>query len=275
MKTLFPKSEGTKRRRTATKLTKRRASLIVCGLTLLLCLVGGCTTSFPYVPNRPPVPLLTHRGELNVSGGLHFPQSTGFDYEVAYAMSDHYSIYGAYQFDRGQGSGWNADDSSDYHNRFFELGVGRFDSISDWGHAETFALGGIGSGFSHNFPRRFTSSASDTTSLTPFRFGLQENLGIEGSVGAFGIGLGLGVQHMFGFNRSATAYNSAPNGDLSVASHIQQNSPLTSLYAEPVIFWRLGFRSVRVMQEVWFSFVTGSSSFLGSANESLTICLDF
>src|ERR1017187_81007 len=142
----------------------------------LLPLVGGCGIPVPYVPSRPPVPLITHQGQLDVSAGVHFPDASGFDYQVVYAPMDHVSTYCAFQFDRRTGgtymSGPQAD-YSNYNNRFFEFGLGYFDSLP-WAHFEAFLLGGFGNGTDHQ--TNFTNDQTDTTSLSVFRIGIQQNI---------------------------------------------------------------------------------------------------
>lgn len=245
---------------------------------VLLPIAMGCAISEPYVPNRPPVPLITHKGELNVSGGLDFPIAAGFDYEAVYAPWNHFSIYGAFQFDRGWEASWGPPDSSTYNNRFFEIGVGYFDSVSWWAQYEAYLQAGIGSGGDRGSPVflfRGYNTSSDTTSLNVFRVGIQQNIGTESSVGAIGIGLGLGYEHFSNLNRKYTNYYWPLSDSIFTSTSGFETSSHSTFYAEPVLFWRFGYKNVKIMEEFWLTLNTNSYALFNGGNESLTLSLDF
>lgn len=235
----------------------------------------------PYVPNRPPVPLITHQGELNVSGGVHFPLSPGYDYEIVYAPWDHYSLFGAFQFDRGwESDGLVGPDTSNYNNRFYEIGFGYFDSpkIAEYElHYEAYLQIGMGTGANHEYLKIWPgyTASTDTTFLSVFRIGVQQNIGIEGSFGALGVGLGVGYEHFYSLNRTATDYNWPLSDSLTSSPTVIESSPHSTLYAQPVLFWRFGYKNVKIMQEFWFTLNTSPYSLFRGGNESLTLSLDF
>jgi hypothetical protein len=252
-------------------------------LWILTPLVAGCMTAKPYVQNRPPVPLITHQGELNISGGIDFPSAGGYDYQAVYAPWDHISFYAGFQFDRGYEGTLGPPDSSDYFNRFFELGLGYFDTVH-WANYEAYLLAGFGTGSDHLSTIRdsYSDSYTDTTTLNVFRLGTQQNIGIEGSAGAIGIGLGLGYERLFNVNRAATSYHVAQTPytfDTVLSDHsYHETSSQAAFYAEPVIFWRLGWKAVKIMQEIWWAYRTNHNPvfpLVGGLNESLTLSLDF
>ena len=114
---------------------------------IFLPFINGCLSQ-AYVPNRPPVTLITHEGELTLSGGVHLPEAGGYDFQAVYAAWNHLSLYGAFQLDRFSGlagSGVAPPSQVDYNNRFFEAGVGYYDSIR-WAQYEAFLLAGFGNG---------------------------------------------------------------------------------------------------------------------------------
>ncbi len=245
---------------------------------ILLPFALGCAISEPYVPNRPPVPLITHKGELNLSGGLDFPIAAGFDCEAVYAPWKHFSIYGALQSGQGGEYTYGPVDSSTYNDHFFEIGVGYFDSVSWWAQYEAYLQIGIGTGADHDYPVflfRGYNTSSDTTSLNVFRIGIQQNIGSESSVGAIGIGLGLGYEHFFGLNRKYTNYYWPLSDSMFTSTSSFESSPHSTLYAEPVLFWRFGYRYVKIMEEFWLTFNSNSYPLFRGGNESLTLSLDF
>jgi hypothetical protein len=244
---------------------------------IFLPLAIGCAITEPYVPNRPPVPLISHKGEFNVSGGEHFPLAAGLDYEAVYAPWNHISLYGAMQFDQGHNGADGLLATPYYNNQFFEIGVGYFNSVSSWAQYEAYLQVGLGSGSDVNFPwllRDYTAS-SDTTSLKVFRIGIQENIGTESDFGAIGIGLGLGYELFYNLNRTSTNYDWLHYDTLTTFPTVVESSPRSTLYAEPVIFWRFGYKNVKIMQEFWWTYNTSSYSLFRGGNESLTLSLDF
>ena len=221
---------------------------------------------------------MTHQGELNLSGGPHFPLSPGYDYQVVYAPWDHVSLFGAYQFDRGwEEDGLVGPDSSNYDNRFYEIGVGYFDTILDGANYEAYLQAGLGTGLDREYLKiwRGYSATTDTTSLNVFRIGIQQNIGTEGSFGAIGFGLGLGFEYFYHLNRTATNYDWEHYDSLTSFPTVRETSPRATFYAEPVLFWRFGYKNVKIMQEFWVSFNTSSYSLFRSGNESITLSLDF
>lgn len=249
----------------------------------LLLLLGGCTVALPYVPNRPPVPLISHQGELNLSGGVHFPESSGFDYQAVYAPWDHISLFAGYQLDQGYEGSWGPPDTGEYNNRFFDIGIGFFDTIN-WAQYEAYFLVGAGTGSDrivtgHNsLGYSPGSSFTDTVTLNVLRLGAQQNIGIEGSFGAFGIGLGVGYESIFNIDRAVTFYDKVrtPYGNITVPREsTRETSAQSAFYAEPIFFYRYGWKSVKIMGELWWSFRTNRYPVFGSANESMTLALDF
>ncbi len=261
-------------------------------LLIMLPLSNGCFSQ-AYVPNRPPASLITHQGELSVSGGIHFPSAGGFDYEAVYAPWDHISTYAAFQFDRFSGlsgAGVAPPTPQYYNNRFGEIGLGYFDSIH-WAQYEAYLIAGLGTGSDRKSDLIYysaytpTSAYTDTASLSVFRLGIQQNIGIEGSVGSLGVGLGLGYEHLFNLNRNVTNYQLTQFGD-SITSSISthETTPQSAFYAEPIVFISLGapiaVNSVELFRlhflfEFWWTYRTDSYASFGSGNESITLSLDF
>jgi hypothetical protein len=259
--------------------------------------IMGCAIAEPYVPNRPPVPLITHQGELNVSGGVHFPSASGFDYDAVYAPWNHISTYAALQFDRGNAyssTAYRTSEPSNYYNHFFEIGLGYFDSIH-WAHYEAYLLAGLGTGFDHQNDFRYysiyssSSAYTDTTSLHAYRLGVQQNIGIGSSINTSGgVGLGLGYERLFNLNRNVTNYSltqtSQSDDSVSSSASSHETASQSAFYAEPLIFCSLGVPvavdgtelfNIRCTVEIWWSYRTNSYPSFGSWNESLSLSLGF
>src|SRR5579864_8015969 len=79
---------------------------------------GGSPESFSYGPDRPPVPLLTHQGELNISGSAEVNQSPGFDVQAAYAETDRIAIIASAQMSR------SPNPNGLHYNQSVQLGIG-------------------------------------------------------------------------------------------------------------------------------------------------------
>jgi hypothetical protein len=256
---------------------KERVSIVLL-LTFALPVVGCYSLAVPYTPNRPPVPLITHKGEVNISGGTHFPLAPGWDYQIVYAPWEHYSVFGAVQFDEGyEEDGLAGPDTSDYNNQFYEIGVGYFDSIR-WAQYEAYFHAGFGSGLDHKYLKIWPgyTAKTDTTSLLTYRFGIQQNIGTESDYAAFGIGLGVGYEKFYQVNRTSTEYDWRDSDSLtSSPTIIERDASYSNFYAQPVIFWRFGYKSIKVIQEFWFRWNTNTSSLFRTGNESLTLQIVF
>ncbi len=252
-----------------------------------LSLAAGCGFPVAYTPNRPPVPLITHQGELDLTGGVTFPNASGFNYEAVYAPINHISAYAAFQFDRHTGgtymSGPEAD-YSDYNNHFFEIGFGYFDSIS-WAHYEAYLHVGFGTGEDHQTD--WSSYQTDTTTLNAFRIGIQQNVGIKDEGHSLGAGLGLGYEHLSKVLRNVTNYDKPEleYSDSAIAvSSVLGTSPQSAFYAEPTAFCSieapLSFDGtqlfvLRFIAEIWVIFRTNPYPAFGGGNAALAVGLDF
>jgi len=239
--------------------------------------------------------LIAHQGELKVSGGLHFPYASGFDYQVAYAPVDHISSFASFQFDRGSGGNYGEVPSlPDYNNRFFEIGLGYFDSVH-WGRYEANLQAGFGTGSDHKtdmhstIDSRTSTTETDTTTLRVFRVGIQQNIStIIGRGFDIGFGLGLGYEHLYHLDRTATNYHELNTNitDTAIAiSSVSETSSQSTFYAEPMLLFCLpGFPisfdgtdvcTVKIIVEVWRSFRTNPYPAFAGGNGSLTLSLDF
>jgi len=253
-------------------------------LWLLLPALAGCFQSYPYVPNRPPVPLLNHAGEISVSGGVHWPDAPGYDLQVAYAVSDHFAAYAGIQSDHGEISPvfpltfFSGPDH--YKNDFYEFGAGYNDLLTNSLRSETYLLYGFGSGAADRGSGWFASDVYSAT-LKTFRVGVQEVLYSSGKTGDVGGGIIAGYEHISNLitgTQSEIYIDSV--GQHHYSATVVPYQPLSDFYAGPLLFFRVGWKNVKIMFETWYVFRTTptnvtTNSILGSSNESLSLLLDF
>jgi hypothetical protein len=245
-------------------------------LACVLSACGGSPESFSYGPDRPPVPLLTHQGELNISGSAEVNQSPGFDVHAAYAETDHIAAIASAQISH------SPNPNGLHYNQSVQLGIGYIDSLDHLWHSETYAIVGVSSGSLQKLNETIggRSSGSDTAHFTALRLGLQQNIGIEGKIAAIGAGLQAGVEYMPNFFHASTSSFGMsllpqPNGDVQVSTI--NTHPFSSLYLEPIFLARLGYKSVKLLLEVWFELRSNTSenSILGTGNSSVGLSVDF
>ena len=242
---------------------------------ILLPLAAGCSIAVPFEQNRPPVPLISHQGELVVSGGAHWPFAPGFDYQVVYAPVDHISTYAAMQFDKGRESIFPYNVFSpvepEYNNRFYEVGLGYFDTIPR-ARYEAYLLAGFGNG------------AANSNTLNVFRIGVQQNFGVKKDIFGGGVGLGLGYEHLYNLRTNFTDFVFVQSSQTdSAISSFREISPKSSFYIEPIFFCSVGtpigirdrLFTLRCQLEIWLAFTTNSYSEFGGGNAALAVSFDF
>jgi hypothetical protein len=117
----------------------------IIGLLSLGWILNGCIPCY-YAPNAQNIPLFNEKNDANISGSFRFGnQSTGFDLQVAHAVTNHFGWMCNYNHWGGLWSEWsmNAQDHSiEYRGDHFELGVGYFTLLNDNLIFETY--GGFG-----------------------------------------------------------------------------------------------------------------------------------
>ena len=239
-------------------------------LCLVLPLIVGCG-AYIYVPIRPPVPLLTQKGELNLSGGVHFPDAFGFDFQAAYAFADHWSAVGTIQGGKGKGMPCSQClDNKFYSLTFGEFGLGHFGAIGNWDH-ETYLLGGFGSGTSREeaYPHDFNYSGSS------FRLGLQQNIGIQSETGTIAFGLGAGYERFFALETNDPEFKINNYYD-TLATLPADTRPISSFYVEPIFFWSVGSKYVKWTNAIWWSIRSDqrANEELGFVNLSTSISIN-
>ena len=105
---------------------------------ILLLLASACSPV--YVPNARNAPLFTKSGEFQ--GSIQF--INGLDVQGAVSVTDHIGLMGNFSYEKRDSAQTNFYDEDNYHyHRFFEGGIGYFESVGKW----TFEVfGGYGRG---------------------------------------------------------------------------------------------------------------------------------
>jgi hypothetical protein len=196
-------------------MKKSEAGLIILILIIILVL-NSCAPA--YIPNVVNTPLLTNKGEVQVSvySGL-----SGFDPQLSYALTNHIGLM-------LNGSFANRTDSTDdfHKHQFIELGSGYYRSIGSNGRFEAF--GGFGFG---NIQAHYENSLwQDNTTVKNFRIFIQPTIGASTDVfdGSFSTRI--------------------------VANNIYQSSyNSTGFFVEPVVTAKAGFKYVKVVAQLGFS----------------------
>ncbi len=244
-------------------------------VTILATTLASCTGL--YNSNRPTTPLLHHANEINGSiGGNGY----GFEAQAAYALTNHIGLIGALNIMPAQ---TGTDFQPAFSGNLFELGAGYFDSSGEIGHIEAYGTLGYGTS-SGNIPGNdlfgFVVQAGPGYAQTPygynrfvdgkfFRQTLQGNMGIEGKMGAIGIGLRESLVDMFQWHQLDQA-TMAGNSDIEI------RGSKVGVFAEPLFFARVGYRWIKLYIEYWLTLpVTRYSDTWTSANASLGLSFDF
>ena len=143
-------------------------SRIAC-FVIYIFTICGCATV--YVPNVVNTPLLSNKGELQVSANLG---TSGFDPQFAYAITDNIGL-----MLNGSFANRTSDSTSDFHKHsFVETGVGYYTSVGENGRFETF--GGLGFGkLSAELDNNLWKSYADVSTL---RFFIQPTIGASSSI---------------------------------------------------------------------------------------------
>lgn len=140
-------------------------------LAIACILISGCQPNY-YIPNTQNVPLLTSKGETNLtlSGNTNQIEFLG-----AYAAGKHLGI----QFNGGLIKPFNQNTESGGSGKLIEAGLGYFKEMENNLVFETYGLLGFGSVENH-FPSSNSSiKEQETISASLRRFGIQPVLGFK------------------------------------------------------------------------------------------------
>lgn len=172
-------------------------------------IINSCAPA--YVPNVINAPLLTNKGEVQIS--LHAGTS-GFDPQAAYAITNHLGVMANASFMNS-----TSDTTDNYHKHgFMELGAGYFTNFGGRFKFETFAGYGAGKIEAYYENEQWDSFAKTDVS----RYFIQPSLGITSKVVDFGISARFALVNMKQDIVSETALMIEPAATLKVGwDHIK------------------------------------------------------
>ena len=207
-------------------LMKSYILLIVIALSYILTFTS---CSPVYIPNVAPTPMLSEKGDAKLD--LNYGVS-GFDPQLAYAVTDHLGILVNASFADTDGSR----DSGYYHrHNFIELGAGYFNKIGEKGLFSIY--GGVGFG---DISSSYSSGIINNPDLDTrqFRFFIQPSLGIKTDVYEGAIGARFVSLQLLDLNQGSVNY-----------------------FLEPTITNKLGFKYGKVCLQTGFAVPIMGSNF--------------
>ena len=200
-------------------------SIIILLLVMSIAIfINGCAPA--YIPNVVNTPLLSNQGEVQAA---IYTGSSGTDSQFAYAVTDNIGI-----MFNGSFANRTSDTTSDFHkHHFVELGTGYYKNIGESGRLECF--GGFGYGrLQARFDNNLWVSMED---VTAYRYFIQPTIGASTDIfdGSF-----------------ATRF-------VAVDMHQGVNNNV-GLFFEPVLTGKMGFKYVKAVVQLGFSFPLNSDN---------------
>lgn len=199
---------------------EKNTTKVSCWALMILVLLGTSSCATSYVPNLVNTPIFGEKDELQAAA---YYGTSGFDGQIAYAVSDHMGIMINGSFiDR------RSETSSDFHKHsFLEFGAGYFKKIRKDRVFEIYGGGGFGSTQTNEKGSIWEPNAD----VSNQRFFLQPSVGfttdfIDGSIG-------MRIVHV----------------QLS-----QEIRTETAVFVEPVSTAKFGYKNIKVVGQMGFSF---------------------
>jgi hypothetical protein len=191
--------------------------------------------------------------------GLYTSNISGFESQAAYALTNHLGVLGTFAYQPTV-----VDPFAQFGGQYFDLGVGYFDSLKNITHFETWATIGLGSANgainAHSSPffvgNNFFHSPDYNVPAAGFNrtvdckyFGqsLQAHVGLEGDIGGAGIGVREVAIDMYHWHQV-----DVPDSGVA-GSRTEQTDSRFGLFAEPYLFFRIGYKWVKLYAEYWYS----------------------
>jgi hypothetical protein len=217
-----------------------------CLLLIALVSLAGCSPKY-YSPNTQNVPLLTEKGEINLSLAGNSNQA---EFQAAYAFTDGFAM----QANGGLFNPKDLDNGDGGTGRFLEIGAGYFRPLSGNFVFEIYGL--AGSGYVENDLRsRATTNpvTSGNISADVIRYGIQPNFGFKSRFFTAAIS-----------SRIVNLRYSNINGDLlydgvNQETYLRENS--SNVLIEPALTLRGGFEKVKLQLQIGRSFNLNNPNF--------------
>ncbi|MCC7028830.1 MAG: hypothetical protein IT257_00895 [Chitinophagaceae bacterium] len=211
------------------------------------CLFSACSPKY-YVPNTQNVPLLTKRGELNLSAAGNAKQ---LEVQGAFALTQRIGIMAnaALFIPKSENNG------NDGHGSLGEVGAGYFLPIANHFIFEAYGLVGYG-GMENDMPGTVTAYPTTTGKLNAniLRLALQPNIGFKSKYFHAAISSRL-VSVNYSRIRGSLTYN-----NIDQAAYLQSNKSL--FMAEPAITLRGGLQHIKLQVQLSGSYNLTEADFL-------------
>ena len=219
----------------------------------------SCSPKF-YAPNTQNVPLISEKGETNLSLSGNANQ---VEFQGAYGFTD----FLAFQVNGGLFIPSNLDNGNGGSGNFGELGLGYFKGFNEYWVFETYAIGGFGSVENH-MPSTITDYPTTTGKISAnlFRIGLQPSFGFKSKYFSAAVS-----------TRIVNLSYSKIRGDLmfeqeSQVDYLGNNS--STFLLEPALTIRGGLEHIKLQVQYGYSLNLTKSNFR-QENTLLTIGLNF
>ncbi|MBN1952519.1 MAG: hypothetical protein JW801_15055 [Bacteroidales bacterium] len=198
--------------------------LTISGLFVLVLILNSCASA--YVPNKVNSPLLSNKGELQLSVNAGV---SGFDPQFAYAITDHLGVMANGSFDYRV-----SDSTENFHvHQFLEVAPGYYTSFARIMRFEVY--GGFGMGSTQGqYDNQLWISNADARLVRAF------------------VQPGIGLTTNFADLSLVTRF--------SYVALSQDDQFSGSLFLEPVLDLKLGYKYVKLISQVGFSLPLGDES---------------
>ncbi len=223
------------------------------------CLLYSCSPKY-YIPNTQNVPLLTEKGETNLTVAGNANQA---EVQGAYAITNGLAV----KANAGLFIPSDQDNGNGGSGKFIELGAGYFKPLEHHFVFEAYGIAGIGSVENH-FPSTVADypQTSGEISATVFRYGLQTNFGYK--IKHFSAGLSSRFVHL---NYSNIEGNLIYD-NTQQTEYLEDNR--SNFLIEPALTIRGGFEKFKIQAQYGYSFNLSNSEFKQD-NAFVTLGLNF
>jgi|SRR5690554_143211 len=208
---------------------------------ILIAFVGlfSCSPKF-YAPNTQNVPLISEKGEVNLSAVTDGNQ---FEVQGAFGIVDHFSM----QVNGGIFVPSDLDNGNGGSGKFGELGLGYFNSWNEKWVFEAYGIGGFGTVENH-MPTTLEDYPETTGKISAnlLRVGIQPSFGFKSKYFTIALSSRL-VNLSYNKIRGDLVYNNKPQSD-----YLNQHK--SSILLEPALTIRGGLERIKLQLQYGHSF---------------------
>ena len=226
---------------------------------LMISLISACNPKF-YTPNTQNVPLLSTKGEMNLTLSGNGNQ---VEFQGANAITNNIGI----KANGGLFIPPDLDNGNGGSGKFLEAGIGYYKELSPGWVFETYGIAGFGS-FENHLPASATTTllTMGDISANIFRIGLQPNIGYKSKF--FSAALSTRIANL--------SYNNI-EGDLifdgeDQVEYLEENK--SNILIEPALTIRGGLEKLKLQLQYGYSFNASNSNF-SQDKAYLTLGLNF